>query len=102
EVENKAFYHLNSDGSLTQRNDVVDNFNRNANFFNVDMVYTWQFGPGSFLNVVWKNASVSNTSDISPDYIGNLRNTLQSNPNNNLSLKVIYFMDYATMKKWAT
>src|SRR5690606_16157870 len=45
EVENKAFYHLNSDGSLTQRNDVVDNFNRNANFFNVDMVYTWQFGP---------------------------------------------------------
>lgn len=98
-VNNKEFFTLNNDGSLKPNAEIKDNLNRNVNFFNIDMVYTWQFAPGSFLNVVWKNATV-HSSDIAKDrYFTNLQNTLQADQNNNLSMKVIYFLDYLQLKK---
>ena len=63
------------------------------------MTYTWQFAPGSFLNIVWKNAVVSFEDMIEPGYFKNFENTLQNDQNNNLSLKVIYFFDYLNFKK---
>ena len=63
------------------------------------MVYTWQFAPGSFLNVVWKNAASSGNQDVAGDYFKNVRHTMQADDNNNLSLKVIYFLDYLQLKK---
>ncbi len=98
-VNNKEFYSLNNDGTLSPTNRVTANLNRNVNYFNIDMVYTWQFGPGSFLNVVWKNATVHNSNIVKDTYFDNLQNTLQSDQNNNISLKVIYFLDYLTLKK---
>ena len=35
-----------------------------------------------------------------PDYFKNFGNTLEADQNNNLSLKVIYFLDYLDIKKW--
>ncbi len=98
-VNNKEFYVLNTDGLLSKRPDITQNLDRNVNYFNVDMVYTWQFAPGSFLNVVWKNATVHSSNDANVAYLENLQNTLQSDQNNNLSLKVIYFLDYLQLKK---
>jgi hypothetical protein len=63
------------------------------------MVYTWQFAPGSFLNIVWKNATQHNTNKVENGYFKNLGNTLDSDNNNNFSLKVIYFLDYLNFKK---
>jgi hypothetical protein len=98
-VNNKEFYELKTDGSLSKRPDITQNFNRNVNYFNIDMVYTWQFAPGSFMNVVWKNATVHSSNNAQVAYLENLQNTLQSEQNNNISLKVIYFLDYMTIKK---
>jgi hypothetical protein len=64
------------------------------------MVYTWQFAPGSFLNVVWKDAAFKNDNASLISYGENLRNSMNSDQNNNISLKVIYFIDYLTMKGW--
>ena len=56
-VDYKEFFTLLTDGYYLQKiQHYIQNENQNVNFFNVDMVYTWQFAPGSFLNVVWKNA----------------------------------------------
>lgn len=97
-VKNKEFFSLNDDGTLTVDTEVTGNLDQNVNFFNIDMVYTWQFAPGSFLNVVWKNATF-HWSDVSDrNYFDNLENTLQADQNNNLSLKVIYFFDYLQLK----
>lgn len=97
-VENKDFFLLQKDGSLLPH-EVSQNYDRNINFFNVDMVYTWQFAPGSFMNLVWKNATVHSSDFAGDSYVENLRNTLQDDQNNNLSLKVIYFLDYLQLKK---
>jgi hypothetical protein len=98
-VKPREFFTLNSDGTLMPKKDVTENLSRNVNFFNIDMVYTWQFAPGSFLNVVWKEASIVDSNLATNNYIDNLQNTLQTEQNNNFSLKVIYFLDYLQLKQ---
>ncbi|PWS26124.1 hypothetical protein DHW03_15110 [Pedobacter yonginense] len=97
-ITNHQYYSLLTDGCL-RVNVFNRDLNRNVNFFNIDMVYTWQFAQGSFINLSWKN-SISTLSDLTEDdYFFNFGNTLRSNQNNNISLKVIYFLDYLTFKK---
>ncbi len=66
----------------------------NANYFNIDMIYTWEFAPGSFINIAWKNASQYYSNVVEKKYFENLGNTLDQDNNNNFSIKVIYFIDY--------
>ncbi|MFI5132834.1 MAG: DUF5916 domain-containing protein [Chitinophagales bacterium] len=97
-VDYNKFFTLLQDGSLADNNSFSDNINQNVNFFNIDMTYTWEFAPGSFLNIVWKNAIVDFRNQIEKDYFKNLSNTVDASQNNNLSLKVIYFLDYLQLK----
>jgi hypothetical protein len=62
------------------------------------MTYTWEFAPGSFLNIVWKNAITDIQYQIEKDYFKNISNTIDASQNNNLSLKVIYFLDCRQLK----
>jgi hypothetical protein len=101
-VYNKEFFTLQQDGSLKPNSSFNQNVDQNANFFNVDMVYTWQFAPGSFINIVWKNAVFDYTNIVEESYIKNLGNTIEADQNNNISLKVIYFLDYLQLKKKKT
>jgi len=102
-VEYKEFFTLQQqDGSLTPNPAFNLNVDQNANFFNVDMVYTWQFAPGSFINVVWKNAVQDYTNVVEDGYFKNFGNTMEADQNNNISLKVIYFLDYLQLKKKKT
>ncbi|MBK9256803.1 MAG: carbohydrate binding family 9 domain-containing protein [Saprospiraceae bacterium] len=95
---NKQLYYLQNDGSLEQ-NDILPITNdRTANYFNIDMVYTWQIAEGSFVNIVWKNSIAKFDSFQRSGYFENLRGTFQENQNNNLSFKLIYFIDYNTLK----
>lgn len=98
-VENKTFYVLQRNGSLLANNTFYSGVNQNVNFFNIDMVYTWQFAPGSFLNIVWKDATQHFANDVEKGYFRNFSNTISQDNNNNLSLKVIYFLDYLKLKR---
>ena len=95
----KRFFTLQQDGTLKDKTDFTGNVNQNYNFFNVDAVFTWQFGPGSFINVVWKNAVADDNGDIQNRYFKNLSHTLAVNQNNNLSFRILYFLDYQRLKK---
>ena len=97
-VENKEFYILQQDGNLLPHEGFHPDANQNVNFFNIDMVYTWQFAPGSFLNIVWKNATQHFSNEVENGYFKNFGNTISEDNNNNFSLKVIYFLDYLSFK----
>ncbi|MFZ1456811.1 MAG: DUF5916 domain-containing protein [Saprospiraceae bacterium] len=98
-VRNQEMFRLMDDGNLRHAGELKqENGQRNINFFNVDMVYTWQFAQGSFVNVVWKNAISSFDQNHQFTYMENIKQTIQTNQNNNLSVKVIYFIDYNTLK----
>jgi hypothetical protein len=95
---NDNYYLLNEDGSLTPT-DYSGNFDTNFNSFNIDMVYTWRFAPGSDLTVVWKNSIYSSGSVIFDNYQDNLKNMFDSQKTNSISLKLLYYFDYQYLKK---
>lgn len=97
-VDYQRFYNLRSDGYLEDLGVADNSADNNANFFNIDMVYTWQFAQGSFINVGWKNSAQSFDENVSRKYYYNLNEMLRSPQQNSLSVKVIYFLDYATWK----
>jgi hypothetical protein len=99
QVSYKEYFTLLQDGSLQKNASFTGNANQNYNTFTVDAVYTWQFAPGSFLNVVWKNNASTFTGETNNDYFKNFDGTITSPQNNNFSVKVIYFLDYMELKK---
>jgi hypothetical protein len=91
------FYKLKDDGDLSPRA-WGSNQDRNYNFFNIDMIYTWQFAPGSFVNVIWKNSIFKGEGGVETirdeDYFSNVQKTFNTPATNDLTVKVIYFLDY--------
>ncbi|MFT6166296.1 MAG: hypothetical protein ACJAV5_000898 [Vicingaceae bacterium] len=99
-------YDLEPDGSLTgiqydEGNNASEVLNENTSFnaFNIDMGFRWRFAPGSDINVVWKNVISQNGDPLERNYFNDLEQTLQSPQINNLSIKVLYFIDYLSLKR---
>lgn len=93
-----GYYNLNNDGSLSgyaypYSHDV------NFNAFNIDVVFFWQFAPGSELNITYKNAVLKREAQINYDYYYNFRGSLNSPQNNSVSVKILYYIDYLTIRK---
>ncbi|MEO7049762.1 MAG: DUF5916 domain-containing protein [Ferruginibacter sp.] len=99
QVNYRQYYTLNNDGTLAANNTYNGNKDYSVNLFNIDMVYTWQFAPGSFVNIVWKNAIVPDDLSVQRGYFKNLDNTLKTSQNNNVSIKILYYLDYLSLKK---
>lgn len=91
DLESTTYTGMDNDG-----NPIHDT---NFNAFNIDLVYTWQIAPGSFLNIVYKNAIISSTNDVTPNYFENFGDMITSDQGNSISLKVIYFIDYLSLKR---
>ncbi|NNF34593.1 MAG: carbohydrate binding family 9 domain-containing protein [Saprospiraceae bacterium] len=98
-----SFYDLTSEGRLTS-NDYNNFHDFSFNVFNIDLNYRWRFAPGSDLFIVWKNNISGFSSDQLIDYesldysngvseLGDLPQT------NSLSLRVVYYIDYASVKR---
>jgi len=100
-VKVKQLYDLQDDGTLEPTTHTNVNIeNQNYNIFNVDAVYTLEFAPGSFINIVWKDQSETFDQNVHYRYFNNFENTLNTPQNNNLSVKIIYYLDYLSFKKW--
>ncbi len=95
------YYFLNQDGSLspTDRDLKQDNINYNA--FTIDMVFKWNFAPGSWLTAVWKNI-VDADCTMFNNYFNNVENMFKENQVNSVSVKVLYYIDYQMVKRALT
>lgn len=103
-VAYREFFQLNQEGGLDDSDypgfydDGTTDRDNSFNAFNIDMVYTWVFAPGSELRVVWKN-SILDATDIIPETMtSNLRSTFDQPQNNSFSIKLLYFIDFLTLK----
>ncbi len=98
EVKYKDYYILNEDGYLDESR-YAENHDKNFNVFNIDMIYSWRFAPGSEMSVMWKN--IINTSDedeFYPNYFTNFGQTIISPQSNTISVKILYYLDYLNIK----
>lgn len=100
-VNNTNFYNLKPDGYWDER-PFINGQNIGYNAFNIDMFYTWDFLPGSRITVAWKNALGSN-ANIDPyartSYFKNFAGVLNNPHSNELTVKVVYFLDYLKLRK---
>jgi len=100
EVNYKEYFTLQQDGSLGKNNTFTRNANQNYNIITVDAVYTWQFAPGSFINLVWKKNATTFDDITTSGYLKKFDQTISDPQNNKFSVKVIYFLDYLKIKDW--
>jgi len=98
-VEYKSAFDLNNGGSLTSlpQSALPDNINSNA--FSADVIFSWEFAPGSQLSVAWKNLIYADDDYIETPYVENFSETFSQTQTNSISLKVLYYLDYLYLKK---
>jgi hypothetical protein len=96
-----GYYILEQDGSLTDYVNYsgagTNDFNFNS--FNIDLVYNWNFAPGSTLSIAWKQNILNEETIIDYKYINNFNETIRGPQLNQLSVRVLYYLDYNYVKK---
>jgi hypothetical protein len=103
-VNYKELFTLLPEGDLQPNTTFTDTKSPNYNDFIVDAAFNWQFAPGSFINLVWKNNTgyfeeIPYGTINGDSYFRNFNHTIQAPQNNNFSIKIIYFLDYLEMTK---
>jgi hypothetical protein len=99
EVRYHNFFNVAADGSHRKRA-FIANQNENYNLFNVDAFLTWDFRLGSRIILGYKNWLGDPFGVMSgPDYFHNLRNIFRSSHGNELTFKLIYFLDYNQLRR---
>lgn len=103
-VNYDRFFDLKEDGTLLPINysglqaDGTSAYSTNYNAFTIDCAYRWVFLPGSEINLVWKHAIFSSDKFVDNSYFQNLSNLFEYLPTNSLSLKILYWLDYQSLK----
>ena len=98
---NNDFYQLMQNGKLVDftARSLNEIQNRNSNYLNVDLIYFWQFAPGSEFTIVYKDIANVNEDFTRRGYTSNLRKTFNSPQNNSISFKILYYLDYLQLRK---
>ena len=97
-VAYESFHLLDEDGYLADT-DYDELKNTNFNAFNIDAVFRWRFAPGSDIFIVWKNSILDFDEFTQPNYFNNIDGLFGLPQRNSLSMKLIYFLDYASLVK---
>ena len=92
------FLFLDESGGLNSTN-YTGNHNYNYNSFNIDLVFGWEFSPGSMINIVWKNSIQKEDQHYTLSYLRNFDKMISSPKINNLSVKIVYYLDYQMLRK---
>lgn len=98
-VYDDNYFKLENNGDLTPAFYKGAN-NINFNRWNLDVNYRWQFAPGSELIALYRN-SINPTSNFAPANIRFFENTnalFNENMQHIFSLRLVYFIDYNTLK----
>lgn len=99
QVAYNSFSHLNSSGHLDKVSDYTDNHDVTFNSFTIDLVYRWRFLPGSDLFITYKNNLQDSQEEAIRSYTNNFKDLFSYSQSNSFSIKIIYYLDYLSLKK---
>ena len=96
-------YFLQDDGRLIEQASSFEdlglgNSDVNFNTWNLDLNYTWQVGPGSFLTALYRNQLFNSGTNSEDNYLRSLGNLFGQDMNHIFSLRLQYFIDYNSIK----
>jgi len=97
------FFNVDNKGNHIPRA-FIPNQDQNFNLFNMDAFFTWDFRYGSRIIAGWKNFLGNEFLDglegaSHASYTRNLGGVFNLPHGNELSLRIIYFLDYNTLRK---
>jgi hypothetical protein len=98
-AEYRQYYTLSDKGVLFDDNQYPGNSNVNFNAFNIDLVYKWQFSPGSEVSFVWKNAIYAYGDQVIQHFSDDVDETFRSPQSNSFSIRLLYYLDYSMLKR---
>ncbi len=75
-----------------------NNPNTNFNIWNIDLSYRWQFAPGSEAVLLYRNSIFNQNGMSSLNYRESLDRLFNEPARHNVSLKVVYYLDYNGIK----
>jgi len=97
-------YTLTDAGTLSES--LVSNnpsqYNFNYNSLNADVVFSWQFAPGSNLMIIWKNEIFKDSPYLYASYFDNLKYLGEYPQTNTIMVKMLYYLDYEYLFKKKT
>ena len=99
-VAYENFFNVTPSGGLSEIA-YVPGKNQNFNVFNIDMFYTWDFAYGSRFIIGWKNWLGSDFKlpyESYKNYTTNARAVFQQPHGNEITCKLIYYLDYMKLK----
>jgi hypothetical protein len=96
-VEYDEFYELDNDGIL-QSSAYKGDHDINYNAFNLDMIYRWNFAPGSEFLINWKNSIRSENDLLQNNYWRNVDALFDYSKINSFSIKFLYYLDYHAVR----
>lgn len=95
------FSSLQENGKLRPYSYEVDEENDpNAHFniWNLDLSYQWRFAPGSEMILLYRNSVFTLDDQSELLYTESLENLFDKPGRHNLSLRIVYYLDYNTIK----
>jgi hypothetical protein len=92
EVSYKEYFDLQPDGTLSHY-DYSGDADISFNAFNIDLIYTWVFQPGSELIVTYKNSILSSSGILPGSYSEDLGHIFDGPESNSISVKLIWYLD---------
>lgn len=93
-VDFDEYFNLLADGSLSDPVDPGRNLDLYFNTLNLDLRFSWWFAPASEMVLLYRVALSNAGDDINNAYFTNLDQALSSPVQNNISLRLTYFLDY--------
>jgi len=94
-----SYHNLSETGMMLDETTYDENHDFTYNAVNIDLLFEWQFAPGSFLTLSWKNNIAQEADSIIKKYTENFKNTFDANQLNTVSLKILYYFDYLYLRK---
>ena len=96
-------YRLQTNGRLQQLPYSFEFYglgDSNINFstWNVDLSYSWQFAPGSFLTALYRNQLFNSNTASSADFSESFDNLFQQDIQHIVSIRLQYFIDFNGLK----
>ena len=101
-VDYSKYFGLDDAGYLipTYYTDLDEDNNNNFNSFNVDLLFNWEFAPGSSLSVSYKNEIFASNDNLDDPLFDNLSSLFDEAQSNVVSIRLLYYLDYVTVRSW--
>ncbi len=96
-------YYLQDDGTLIEQSQTFEalglgNSDELFNTWTLDLNYTWQVAPGSFLTGLYRNQLFTSDDSAEDGYFDSLKNLFNQSMDHTFSLRLTYFIDYNNVK----